>query len=131
MSGSTLGMTVEILVAVLLLVTIGYCALLNQRLKRLRADEAALKAMVQELVRASEAAERAVAAYRKTAGECDSALTEKLKDAEHFTRFITREVESGEAVLERLAKLSAFARANGLKPVSSARAKAAAVGEAA
>lgn len=123
MSGSVLGMTVEILVALLLAVTIGYCAILNGRLKRLRADEAALKSMVGELVRASEAAERAVAEYRKTAGECDSALAEKLKDAQHFTRFITREVESGEAVLERLAKLSAFARANGLKSGRTARAE--------
>ena len=33
------GLVIESLVAVLLLLTIGYCMLLNRRLKRLRADE--------------------------------------------------------------------------------------------
>ena len=34
---------IESLVAVLLLLTIGYCVVLNRRLKRLKADEQALK----------------------------------------------------------------------------------------
>ena len=38
------GMVIESLVAVLLLLTIGYCMLLNKRLKRLKADEHSLKA---------------------------------------------------------------------------------------
>lgn len=116
MSGLTLGLAVELLVAVLLAVTIGYCALLNQRLKRLRADEAALKGMVAELVKASEAAGEAVAEYRQISKECDETLGERLKDAQHFGRFITREVERGEAVLERLARLSEAARANRIMP---------------
>ena len=36
------GLMIESLVAVLLLVTIGYCVVLNGRLKRLKADEQAL-----------------------------------------------------------------------------------------
>ena len=38
------GIVIESLVAVLLMVTIGYCMLLNKRLKRLKADEHSLKA---------------------------------------------------------------------------------------
>ncbi|ESR26780.1 hypothetical protein N177_0564 [Lutibaculum baratangense AMV1] len=102
---------VELLVAVLLATTIGYCALLNRRLSRLRADEAALKAMVVELVQASEAAERTVAEYRRTAAECDSDLAAKLKDAQHFSRFLTHEIDRGEAVLLRLARLGEMVRA--------------------
>ena len=45
----SLGMTIEALVAVLLLITIGYCMLLNNRLKRLRSDEHSLKAVIAEL----------------------------------------------------------------------------------
>ncbi|MEP3301507.1 MAG: chemotaxis protein, partial [Roseibium sp.] len=39
MSPLPVGMIIEGLVAVLLLVTIGYCFTLNRRLQRLRADE--------------------------------------------------------------------------------------------
>ena len=38
------------LVAVLLMLTIGYCMLLNKRLKRLKADEHSLKATIGELI---------------------------------------------------------------------------------
>ena len=38
-----LGLMIESLVALLLLLTIGYCVLLNHRLKRLRADELSVK----------------------------------------------------------------------------------------
>ena len=38
------GIAIESLVAVLLMLTIGYCMLLNARLKRLKADEHSLKA---------------------------------------------------------------------------------------
>ena len=40
----SLGLMIETLVAILLLLTIGYCMLLNKRLRRLKADEHSLKA---------------------------------------------------------------------------------------
>jgi hypothetical protein len=45
----SLGLIIESLVAVLLMLTIGYCMLLNARLKRLKADEHSLKATIGEL----------------------------------------------------------------------------------
>ena len=54
------GLMIESLVAVLLLLTIGYCMLLNKRLKRLKADEQSLKATIGELITATEIAERAI-----------------------------------------------------------------------
>jgi hypothetical protein len=39
---------IEGLVAVLLVITIGYCMLLNKRLQRLKADEKSLKATIGE-----------------------------------------------------------------------------------
>jgi len=39
-----LGLMIESLVAVLLLLTIAFCIMLNRRLKKLKADEHALKA---------------------------------------------------------------------------------------
>ena len=51
---------IESLVALLLLLTIGYSVVLNKRLKRLKADELALKATISELITATEIAERAI-----------------------------------------------------------------------
>ena len=50
----SLGIAIESLVALLLVVTIGYCMLLNARLKRLKADENSLKATIAELITATE-----------------------------------------------------------------------------
>ena len=41
-----LGVAIESLVAMLLMLTIAYCMLLNARLKRLKADEHSLKATI-------------------------------------------------------------------------------------
>ena len=46
------GLIVESFVAVLLMLTIGYCMLLNKRLQRLKADEQSLKATIGELITA-------------------------------------------------------------------------------
>ena len=52
----SLGIIIESLVAVLLMLTIGYCMLLNKRLQRLKADEHSLKATIAELITATEIA---------------------------------------------------------------------------
>ena len=67
MTSLPLGMLIEALVAVLLLVTIGYCWILNRRLQRLRADEETLRATISELITATEIAEleRKVASKEK------------------------------------------------------------------
>ena len=54
------GMIIDGLVAFLLILTIGYCMMLNSRLKLLKADEQSLRATISELVTATEIAERAI-----------------------------------------------------------------------
>ena len=49
MSGFSLGVAIEVLVAVLLAVTIGYCVLVNRKLVQLRSDQSELKMIVREL----------------------------------------------------------------------------------
>ncbi len=83
---------IESLVAVLLLLTIGYCVVLNQRLKRLKADEQSLKATISELITATEIAERAIAGLKMTARECEDTLGERLKAAERFCAELSRQV---------------------------------------
>ena len=76
---------IESLVAALLMLTIGYCTVLNQRLKRLKADEQALKATISELITATEIAKRAIAGLKLTVRDCDQNLGERLRTAERFS----------------------------------------------
>lgn len=103
------GMVIESLVAVLLLLTIGYCITLNKRLQRLRADEQTLKATISELITATEIAERAIAGLKVTVQECDIGLGQRLQSAERLSIDLARQVASGEQVLGRLAQIAGAA----------------------
>ena len=104
------GLIIESLVAILLVLTIAYCMLLNKRLKRLRADEQALKATISELITVTEIAERAIAGLQMTVRECDQNLGERLRTAERFSADMERQLESGEEILDRLAPIVAATR---------------------
>jgi hypothetical protein len=104
------GLIIESLVAALLLLTIGYCVLLNKRLKRLRADEQSLKATISELITATEIAERAIAGLKLTVRECDQSLGERLRTAERFTAEMERQIEAGSGVLSRLSRIAGVVR---------------------
>ena len=96
-----LGLMIESLVAVLLLLTIGYCVLLNRRLRRLRADELSLKATIAELITATEIAERAIGGLKQTVRECDENLGERLRTAERVSAELGRQLDGGEELLKR------------------------------
>jgi uncharacterized protein DUF6468 len=96
------GLVIESLVAFLLLLTIGYCVLLNHRLKRLKADEQALKATISELITATEIAGRAVAGLKATAQECDGTLGERMRQAERLATGMERQLKAGELLLAEL-----------------------------
>jgi len=104
------GLMIESLVALLLLVTIGYCVALNRRLKRLRADEQSLKATIAELVTATEIAERAVNGLKRAAHECEETLGERLKTAEGRCAELDRQISAGDVVLARLSRAVVAAR---------------------
>jgi hypothetical protein len=104
------GFMIESLVAILLLLTIGYCVVLNNRLKRLKADEQALKATIAELITATEIAERAVAGLKTTAQECDQTLGERLRAADRCCADLGEQVKAGELLMARLSGIVAAAR---------------------
>ena len=111
MTGSWISIAIEVVVAVLLSITIGYCVLLNTRLKRLRADETQLRATIGELVRVTEVAERAIGDLREAATECDRTLAKRVREAEYFSVEIAREIGEGSQVLERIMQITRTARA--------------------
>lgn len=104
------GMIIESLVAILLMLTVGYCMLLNRRLKLLKADEMSLRATISELITATEIAERAVAGLKVTVRECDLGLGEQLRRAETMTGEIDRRLTTGKDVLNRLSQIAIAAR---------------------
>jgi hypothetical protein len=119
-----LGFFVEGTVAILLLITVGYCCLLNRRLRRFRADEEALRTIIGELVTATEIAERAIAGLKVTVRECDDNLGERLRAAERFSAEIDHQLAAGESVLRRVAQIAALGRPGPVTGAQSALAAA-------
>ena len=99
---TSFSLMIESMVALLLLLTIGYCAVLNRRLKRLKSDEQALKGTISELITATEIAGRAVAGLKATANECDQTLGERMRAAERFSTGMERQLKAGEILLTEL-----------------------------
>jgi len=104
------GLIVETLVAALLLLTIGYCMLLNKRLKRLKADEQSLKATIGELITATEIAERAIGGLKMTVRDCDQNLGSQLAMANEMSDRLKKQTLVGEEVLHRLSRIALAAR---------------------
>jgi len=104
------GLIIESLVAVLLLLTISFCMMLNRRLKKLKADEHALKATISELITATEIAERAIAGLKLTVRDCDQTLGDQLAAGEQLARELSRQIDSSKDVLSRLAQITIAAR---------------------
>jgi hypothetical protein len=113
-----IGLVIEGLVAILLVLTIGYCMVLNSRLKMLKSDEQALKATISELITATEIAERAIAGLKLTVRDCDLSLGERLRNAEQLSGEIARQLDDGKAVLERLTRIALAARPPGVSSVA-------------
>jgi hypothetical protein len=105
-----IGLFVVGTVAILLLVTIGYCFLLERRLRRFRANEQSLRATIGELITATEIAERAIGGLKVTVRECDQNLGERLRAAERYCADLDAQLAAGETVLRRISQIAAAGR---------------------
>jgi hypothetical protein len=130
----SLGIVIESLVAVLLMLTIGYCILLNNRLKRLKADEHSLKATIGELITATEIAERAIGGLKHTVRDVNEHLGSQLTAASQMSAHLKNQLAEGDGIIRRLTKIATAARPSAAEPepvqaapkVSAAKAVAAA-----
>ena len=104
------GIVIESLVAVLLLVTIGYCMLLNKRLKRLKADENSLKATIAELITATEIAERAIGGLKHTVRDVNENLGNQLTSAAQMSQQLKKQLAEGDNIFRRLSRIATAAR---------------------
>ena len=132
----SLGVAIESLVAILLMLTIAYCMLLNKRLKRLKADEHSLKATIGELITATEIAERAIGGLKHTVRDVNENLGTQLASATEMSAQLKKQLAECDNVVRRLSKIAVAARPSAAEPepapvpapasVSSAKAVAAA-----
>ena len=106
----SLGLAIESLVAVLLMLTIGYCMLLNSRLKRLKADESSLKATIAELITATEIAERAIGGLKHTVRDVNGNLGNQLTSASQMSQQLKKQLAEGDNIYRRLSKIVLAAR---------------------
>ena len=106
----SLGIVIESLVAVLLMLTIGYCMVLNARLKRLKADEHSLKATIGELITATEIAERAIGGLKHTVRDVNEHLGSQITAATQMSMHLKSQLAEGDGVIRRLSKIAAAAR---------------------
>jgi len=110
--GFSLGMIVEGSVSILLIVTIGYCAILNQRLKRLHSDRETLAKMIGDLVTATSLANTAVGELKKTALETDASLQERIAEAGKCETELAGQVAVGSQLVQKIARITAAAKAH-------------------
>lgn len=123
-----LGMVIESLVAILLIVTIVYCVILNHKLQSLKSDESTLRETIAELMDASDAAERAIGELREIAAECDETLGARLRRAGDLKVELDTMIEDGQEIVRRLSLITAAARGGRSEDTASASiAEAAAV----
>lgn len=117
---NVLPLTIESLVAILLLLTILYCVRLNGQLKRLKGDEATLKTTIAELMTATETAERAISGLRATVRDAEQTLGESLQLAERFSSELHRNATTGAEVLHRLTQVASTTGMLAIKPAKPA-----------
>ncbi len=112
----SIGVVIETLVAILLVLTIGYCMLLNRRLKRLKADEHSLKAVIAELITATEIAERAIGGLKHAVRDVNENLGNQLASATQMSEHLKRQLAEGDHVMRRLTKIAIAARPTQAEP---------------
>src|ERR1700716_4026 len=104
------GIAIESLVAILLMLTIGYCMLLNARLKRLKADEHSLKATIAELITATEIAERAIGGLKLTVRDVNENLGNQLTSASQMSLELKKQLAEGDNIFRRVSPIATAAR---------------------
>ena len=104
------GLILEILVAVLLVVTIGYCFVLNRRLAMLRNGQGEMHAAVLTLNQAAEKARISVEQMRQNSISLSEQLSEKIKSGRAIVEELGMMVESGNSIADRLAGTSTAIR---------------------
>ncbi len=86
----TLTLGLEILLALLLLVTVFYCWRLDRRLNALRNGQDGMREAVQDLITATEQAQSCIAGLRETANQSSTELDARIHSAQRLAADLQR-----------------------------------------
>lgn len=111
----SLGFMIEFLVAILLVVTIGYCLIVNRKLDSLRSDKSELRAIIRDLYAATGHAEQAIGTFRKNAESLEVHLGEQVARAQNTGTRLARDIERAEGLVSKLAVISQTAPARAVR----------------
>ena len=92
----------EIMVAALLVVTVGYCWQLNRRLGALRGAQGELGRLLHEFGRATQSAESAIAELKRASGETAGQLEDRVREARALRDELSVMTQAGNGLAERL-----------------------------
>ena len=99
----TLTMMVEIVVAVLLLVTLGISLVLNRRLGNLRANQDEMRRLIGDFDKALAKARQGMAELKTTSASADTAHEERMKQAKTLRDELGFMIETADRLADRLA----------------------------
>ena len=102
MSGLPTGLILEVLVAVLLIVTVVYCALLDRRLRALRSGQDGLRDLIGELNRVIDQARVSIADLDRTAAVSGEQLGEQITKGRALADELSLMLEAGNRIADRL-----------------------------
>ena len=97
------GMILEAIVAILLMVTVGYCFVLDRRLQALRSGREELQKVVEDLNGSIARAQTTILDLKANAGDTARLLEERVAKAQGLADELALMVQSGNSIAERLA----------------------------
>ena len=107
----SLALLLDILIAVLLVATIGYAVSLNRKLARLRSDRGEMEAVIARLIEATDAAQAGLEGLRVHANDVGARLQKGLEQSRGRADELAFLIERAEAVSRRLEGAATAARA--------------------
>ncbi len=94
----------DALVAVLLLVTVVYCLVLNRRLTALRGNQAEMRQLLSQFTLATRQAEASISELKEASDHIGANLDQRMADARALTDELATMTQSGNALADRIEK---------------------------
>lgn len=106
MSEIAVGLILETVVAILLCVTVGYCYLLDKRLRALRSGKDELKGVINELNQATERAAHGITHLKSNSDSVFANFEERMTAARALADELTLITESADNIANRIERAS-------------------------
>lgn len=100
-----LDMMLEVIVCVLLVATIGYCATIDRRLRAMRSGQDGLRDLINDLTGATSQAMNAISHLRQASDATGAALTEQVKRGGVLADELSLMVQAGNDIANRLGSI--------------------------